>query len=571
MTYIDARKAYDTVWREGNYVRLFDLGVQGKMWRQIQAMGARLRSKVRLPFGETEWFDVRRGVAQGAAESPWLYSNFINGLAEKLKERGLGVMTGGMRTPLLMYADDIVMMASNMEELHKMNAVATQYAFENRFRHNGDKSAVMVFNASKELKGLVQEQRWVLSGERVEVKSEYKYLGVDVLSNSANWRTHMERVTRKARFRSNDLLWMCRGDQGIRPRSAVTLWKAIVRPILEYAAELWADEIPLDLIKKAEKVQTDFARGMLALTGKNAAANDFVRAELGLETLQARWRKLRLGYWRRVQVAHPARALSVVAKMRREQVVNMGALGRGSWMWGIRRLLQQADLAEHWYAPALTTEQCKSKWKDAVYEGVEEMHEAERRTRMQGLSSMVRYGRIKYWGKMDAARAQFTGEIGQRGALVCERYMDDIRERTGCHLKLLCRAGCLPVLGNIARERKWQQDWARCMMCGSGAVEDMPHLLLECEAYAEHRDRLIRKAGSALNSQNSREQQVQVLLGARLDNKDEEDNVDHAVKRFLKKAWRVRKALTGSLNEALGRSDFLGHKRNEVVQSNFNT
>jgi len=68
VTYIDARKAYDTVWREGNYVRLFDLGVQGKMWRQIQAMGANMRSKVRLKAGETDWHDVLRGVAQGAVE-----------------------------------------------------------------------------------------------------------------------------------------------------------------------------------------------------------------------------------------------------------------------------------------------------------------------------------------------------------------------------------------------------------------------------------------------------------------------------------------------------------------------
>ena len=55
VTYIDAKKAYDTVWREGNYVRLFDLGMQGKMWRQIQAMGKNMRSRVRLGIGKTEW------------------------------------------------------------------------------------------------------------------------------------------------------------------------------------------------------------------------------------------------------------------------------------------------------------------------------------------------------------------------------------------------------------------------------------------------------------------------------------------------------------------------------------
>jgi hypothetical protein len=149
-----------------------------------------------------------------------------------------------------MYADDIVLLATSIGELHRMNRVATQFAMKNRFRHNGDKSAVMVFNANKELRQKVREQRWVLSGERVEVKKKYKYLGVDVVTNLASWRTHMERVIAKARFRSNDLLWMCRGDKGLRPRSAMTLWKAIVRPILEYAAELWAGEIPLEMAKQ---------------------------------------------------------------------------------------------------------------------------------------------------------------------------------------------------------------------------------------------------------------------------------------------------------------------------------
>ena len=64
-TFIDARKAYDTVWREGNYVRLHEMGVRGKLWRQLQAMSSDPKSKVRLPFGETEYFKVGRGVAKG--------------------------------------------------------------------------------------------------------------------------------------------------------------------------------------------------------------------------------------------------------------------------------------------------------------------------------------------------------------------------------------------------------------------------------------------------------------------------------------------------------------------------
>ena len=35
-TFVDARKAYDTMWRENNFVKLYNMGVRGKMWRQLQ-------------------------------------------------------------------------------------------------------------------------------------------------------------------------------------------------------------------------------------------------------------------------------------------------------------------------------------------------------------------------------------------------------------------------------------------------------------------------------------------------------------------------------------------------------
>jgi hypothetical protein len=116
-TYIDARKAYDTVWREDAYVRIYESGVQGKLWRQLQTMHSGLTRRVMHPLGMTDCFAVERGVAQGAVESPWVYANFIDGLAKELKAQGLGVPIAGRRIALLMYADDIVMLATTQREL----------------------------------------------------------------------------------------------------------------------------------------------------------------------------------------------------------------------------------------------------------------------------------------------------------------------------------------------------------------------------------------------------------------------------------------------------------------------
>lgn len=470
---------------------------------------------------------------------------------------------GGIRIPLLMYADDIVMLASSVSELREMNEVATEYARKYRFRHNGEKSAVMVFNADKTLRERVDQEVWKLSGERVKVKDSYRYLGVDVLQKVADWRTHVERLIKKAKFRSNDLLWICRRDNGIRPRSAATLWKAMVRPVLEYAAELWSGEIPTALVNKVEQIQTDFARAVLGLQGQWGVPNVLVRAELGLEKLESRWEKLRLGYWRRIQVAEPSRALAVVARNRRWQLSwGTGNIGKHGWMAGTRQLLRDRGLAEHWSDPVVCATTTKEVWKCMVYQKVEAHFEKERDNEIALLPSLSRYDKIKAWERMDNYRAQFKGEVGVLGALVVERYLDDAEERLGVRLKLLCRAGCLPTMARLAWELGLNQEQGQCMMCRQG-IEDIEHILLTCQAYSKHREKLfasVKRSYSRGNNgtnilESGADRLIEVLLGARAGCKPTEDEVDRATKRYLRKTWKTRRVVTAALNQEFDRRD----------------
>ena len=156
------RKAYDTVWRESAYVNIHDSGVQGKLWRQLQAMHRGLEHRVRHPLGTTDPFAVERGVAQGAVESPWVYTQFIDGLARALKRAGLGIAVAGRRVPLLMYADDVVMLAGSQTELARMNAVATTFARKHRFEFNAANSAVMAFGAKRSALAAARTRKWTL-------------------------------------------------------------------------------------------------------------------------------------------------------------------------------------------------------------------------------------------------------------------------------------------------------------------------------------------------------------------------------------------------------------------------
>ena len=319
-------------------------------------MHSGLSRRVRHPLGVSEWFPVERGVAQGAVESPLVYACFIDGLARELKAAGVGIWVAGVQIPLLMYADDIVLMAASQSERARMSTIVSEFARRNRFEFNGEKSGVMAFNATVSERARCSSRSWSLFDEPVKVVSEYTYLGTNTPANGISWKDHVNRAITQAKRRSVDLLWVCKADRGMRPRTAVTLWQSLVRPLLEYASELWGGQTTQAQVLEAEAVQMTFLRGTLGLHANGSGvANEVVRAELGCERLQDRWTKLKLGYWRRLFSAPQSRLLRVVAEYRWRERVHSGGEGYGSsgWMPTAEAALKRVGLRQHWCAPGL--------------------------------------------------------------------------------------------------------------------------------------------------------------------------------------------------------------------------
>ena len=110
------------VWRNGLWVKMWELGVRGKMWRVIKEM---YRSAVLLDGESSEAFDVQQGVAQGCSLSPILFSVFINGLLKEVEQAGLGVeLSDGSTIGGMLFADDFVGVSNSEEELQRLTNVA---------------------------------------------------------------------------------------------------------------------------------------------------------------------------------------------------------------------------------------------------------------------------------------------------------------------------------------------------------------------------------------------------------------------------------------------------------------
>ena len=76
--FVDFKKAFDTVWRQGLWTKLIKEGIDGKVLHVITNMYKRIKSCVFLRSEKSDFFGSYRGVRQGENLSPVLFSLYLN-------------------------------------------------------------------------------------------------------------------------------------------------------------------------------------------------------------------------------------------------------------------------------------------------------------------------------------------------------------------------------------------------------------------------------------------------------------------------------------------------------------
>ena len=127
-----------------------------------------------------------------------------------------------------------------------------RYARKWNFAFNTKKCKVLVFNH----KGA--QPTVTLDNDRLDVVREYKYLGV-WFDERLNWKTHKAYVLAKAKKRAYTIFGF-KVNKLLPVKVCVNLWEVLVRPILEYAGEVWG-EGPWE---EAEKLQREIAKTIVS-------------------------------------------------------------------------------------------------------------------------------------------------------------------------------------------------------------------------------------------------------------------------------------------------------------------
>ena len=118
--FIDFRKGYDCINRGLLWGKLEEIGIADKLLGAVKSLYVSVSSCVRINNLTIELFDVTCGLRQGCNVSHLLFNLFINDLALQIKALGKGVLVDDQLISILLYADDVDLIADNADDLQCM-------------------------------------------------------------------------------------------------------------------------------------------------------------------------------------------------------------------------------------------------------------------------------------------------------------------------------------------------------------------------------------------------------------------------------------------------------------------
>ena len=152
------------------------------------------------------------GVKQGCPLSPTLFGLYVDGLERHLLETAdidaYAPTLRGVLVPLLLYADDLILMSTTAVGLQKQLDALASFCDQRQLTVNLSKTKVVVFEPRRS-----DVAHFVLNGAVVEKRESYKYLGFvfHATKNMSVGTSYLVAAGRKAMFATTK----CRsGHQG---------------------------------------------------------------------------------------------------------------------------------------------------------------------------------------------------------------------------------------------------------------------------------------------------------------------------------------------------------------------
>jgi hypothetical protein len=239
MCFVDFSKAFDSPKHEQLWWTMLEMGFPPHLVNLLSSLYKNQKARVRIAGTVSEWFRIRKGVRQGCVLSPCLFNILAEMAMRKALEGYHGcILIGGRRISNLRYADDIVLLATSVEELQELVDRLVTAGKEYNLEINTSKTKVMAVDGNP--------AKILVEGKELEQVKRFQYLGSAITEDAKSMQDFKERLAiGTAVMTALKRIWQ---GHNIALATKIRLWKALVWPVATYGCEGWT--VGKDMEKK---------------------------------------------------------------------------------------------------------------------------------------------------------------------------------------------------------------------------------------------------------------------------------------------------------------------------------
>ncbi|XP_053402804.1 uncharacterized protein LOC128558049 [Mercenaria mercenaria] len=455
--FIDFRKAYDFINRSKLWNRLCNTGINGKMLSAIKSLYSTVSASIRVNCFSTEWFDVKSGLRQGCILSPLLFNLYINDLAVFLKSLDIGVKIGDELLCILLYADDIVLLAENAADLQKLLNALRDWCNLNDMNINVSKSKIIHFRPPSCSR---TNQVFTCGNDTLEIVDRYTYLGL-LMHEHLDLNVMVKDVAQSASRALGLVIAKCKVMGGFPYDVFTKLYDTVVWPVISYGSAIWGYR-SFSCIDAVHNRAMRFYLGVGRYTPNLALAGEMA------------WTPTMVRQWKTVAGFVCRLCNTAMTRVNKRIAVWASSKVRcKNWFDYVKQKFQECNITFN-----IMSYVCKSNVVGNIEKCIMEKYVQDWFNGINRITSNSGKGNNKL-----RTYCTFKSEF------IVEDYCKIILPRK--HMSALCkfRCGVAPIRIESGRYENLQVENRICPFCPN-IVEDEKHVILKCSLYNDLRESL---------------------------------------------------------------------------------
>lgn len=256
IVFLDFAKAFDKVDHGILLHKMKRLGITGKIGRWLHNFLTSRSQKVTVEGHCSESSRVISGVPQGSVLGPLLFLVLMGDIDQGLDHSTLSSFADDTNiSHVTSSEDDIQLLQQDLDKVYL-------WAQENNMTFNEAKFEALRCGPDQDLK--LNAKLYTEGGHEITPAPAVKCLGVS-LSEDCSFHHHIAATVNKAKSMAG---WVLRTFTSRDQELMLTVWRALIQPILDYCSQLWSPHKKGE-IQLLESVQRSFSRYIAGTEGLN--------------------------------------------------------------------------------------------------------------------------------------------------------------------------------------------------------------------------------------------------------------------------------------------------------------